>query len=160
MHEIGQKSTLKKSLFYMWPVKKIQAKERCFPKNSGLPLFSRCRNYFIPFFKTKVLLGIYQEDFFLILETFLSWEEMGEGLSSSSGDFCWTSFKPCSFQQNLLNFKTQKMPKPTKDFVVKWEENSFEMRGWLTATAFLLLFNDKPLLFTYLQHFHIYNMGS
>jgi len=74
-----------------------------FPKKSGLPLSSR-QNHFVFFFKSKVLLGIYQEDFFLILETFFF---LGRRDPSSSGDFCWTSFKPCSLQQNLLNFNTE-----------------------------------------------------
>ena len=93
-------------LVFMRPVKRYKP-NNYFPK---LWTFSP-RNCFVFLFEEKgAFRNIYQEDFFLINEAF---PFLG-GDSSSSGDFCWTSLKPCSHQQNRL-----KMPKPTKDFLVK-----------------------------------------
>ena len=112
---------------------------------------------FRSFFKTKVLLGIYQEDFFLILETFLSGEERVFLLQVET--FAEQASSLALFSKICSTLKHRKCQNPPK-ILLRNERNSFERRGWWTATAFLLLFNDKPLLFTCLQHFHIYNMGS
>ena len=112
---------------------------------------------FRSFFKTKVLLGIYQEDFFLILETFLSGEERVFLLQVET--FAEQASSLALFSKICSTLKHRKCQNPPK--ILLWNErNRLERRGWLRATAFLLLFNDKPLLFTCLQHFHIYNMGS
>ena len=116
-----------KSFLYVTSKKEI-GQRKMFSQKIWTSTFQSSES-FRSFFKTKVLLGIYQEDFFLILETFLSGEERVFLLQVET--FAEQASSLALFSKICSTLKHRKCQNPPK--ILLWNErNSFERRGWLT----------------------------